>query len=140
RRYAYAEACLATWRLEAESDLVELIREVEALPPAGAVPSMRAQADRFAGLIAARRGNVDAAAERFRSAAKRFRELEYPFELAQVISEHAGALLEGGRAREAEPLLAAAEASFARLRAKPWLERVAAMREHAATASSPAAG
>ena len=62
RRQAYAEACLAAWRLGADADLKELIAYVNELPPGEAVPSMRAQADRFSGLLAGRaaaRGGAD---------------------------------------------------------------------------------
>jgi len=129
RRYAYAEACLAAWRLDAETELGELIRYVDGLPAGDAIPSMRAQADRFAGLLAARRGDDVTGIKRFRQAADVFRQLGYPFELAQVLLEHGEMLCERGAADGAEPLLAEAGATFAELRAEPWLERVAKARE-----------
>jgi class 3 adenylate cyclase/tetratricopeptide (TPR) repeat protein len=138
RRYAYAEACLAAWRLDDEADLVELISYVEELPPGGAPPSMRAHADRFAGLLAARRGNSAASTKRLRQAASGFRELGYPFELGQVLLEHGETLLDVDRGDEAESLLREARATFSELRAEPWLERVARARERSAeVARSP---
>ena len=136
RRYAYAEACLAAWRLDDEAELIELIAYVEGLPPGGAAPSMRAQADRFAGLLAARRGDQRLGAKRLRRAADGFRELRYPFELGQVLLEHGETLVEDRRADEAERLLAEAGATFAELRAKPWLERVRRARERSAEPAS----
>jgi len=137
RRYAYAEACLAAWRLDDETQLAELIDYVEGLPPGGAAPSMRAQADRFAGLLAARHGDPRLAAKRLRRAAEGFRELGYPFELGQVLVEHGETLIgTGGGPDGAERLLAEASATFAELRAQPWLERVTRARERGAEPAS----
>src|SRR4051812_28253650 len=136
RRYAYAEACLAAWRLDDETELAELIAYIEGLPPGGAAPSMRAQADRFAGLLAARRGNSTASTKRLRGAAGVFRELGYPFELGQVLLEHGETLLDADRGDEAESLLTEAGATFAGLRAEPWLDRVRRARERSAQLAS----
>jgi tetratricopeptide (TPR) repeat protein len=129
RRYAYAEACLAAWRLDAETELGELIRSVDDLPASEAIPSLRAQADRFAGLLAARRGDDSTRTKRLRRAADAFRQLGYPFELAQVLLEHGEILFEGGAADGAERLLSEASAMFGELRADPWLKRVAKARQ-----------
>ena len=129
RRFAYAEACLAAWRLEEEDELAALIAYVEEHPPAGLPPSMRAHADRFAGLSAARRGDLDEGGTRLRRAASCFRELGYPFELAQVLLEHGETELASANHVGARPLLAEAAARFTELRAEPWVERVAAARE-----------
>jgi tetratricopeptide (TPR) repeat protein len=136
RRYAYAEAGLAAWRLEAESALAELIDTVDGLPPVAVVPSIRAHADRFTGLLASRRGDGGVGIERLRQAAGRFRELGYVFELAEVLLEAGEALGANGRSAEAGPLLAEAATIFDRLRAKPWLERVARARDGAAAPAS----
>jgi class 3 adenylate cyclase/tetratricopeptide (TPR) repeat protein len=129
RRYAYAEACLAAWRLDFAKDLRDLIRYVDDLPAGDVVPSMRAQADRFTGLLAARGGDDATAIERLGRAADVFRQLGYPFELAQALLEHGETLLEEGRANSVEGLLAEAGVGFAELRAEPWLGRVAKARE-----------
>lgn len=129
RRYAYAEACLAAWRLERTDALNELIRYVDDLPAGDVIPSMRAQADRFAGLLADRRGESVPATERLRRAADAFRQLGYPFELAQVLLEHGEVLLEEGHRHDAEGLLAEAGVNFGELRAEPWLGRVTKARE-----------
>jgi class 3 adenylate cyclase/tetratricopeptide (TPR) repeat protein len=129
RRYAYAEACLAASRLDREGDLRELIRFVDDLPLGEVIPSMRAQADRFTGLLAARHGDDATAIERLGRATEVFRQLGYPFELAQALLEHGETLLEGGRQDGAMGALAEAGATFAELRAEAWLGRVARARE-----------
>jgi len=129
RRYAYAEACLAAWRLEAEAELGELIRSVDDLPASEAIPSLRGQADRFAGLLAARRADGSTMTTRLRRAAETFRQLGYPFELAQVLLEHGETLLDGDDGHAAERLLSEAGATFGELRADPWLKRVAKARQ-----------
>ena len=46
--------------------------------------------------------------------------------LAITLTEHGEWLVTEGRASDAEPMLAEARATFERLEAKPWLERVEA--------------
>jgi class 3 adenylate cyclase/tetratricopeptide (TPR) repeat protein len=136
RRDAYGVACAAAWAMRDDAELESLVDHVDALPPGAALPSMRAHADRFAGLLAAHRGDLAAATERLRKAADAFREVGYPFDLAQVLLERGELLAAAGRSDEAEPLLAAAEATLADLRAEPWLERVARARAGATEPSS----
>jgi class 3 adenylate cyclase/tetratricopeptide (TPR) repeat protein len=137
RGYAYAEACLAAWRLNAETDLADLIHGVDDLPTGGSSPSLRAHADRFAGLLAARRAEDSTWKQRLRLAEDAFRQLGYPFELAQVLLEHAELLLDGGAADGAEHLLAEARHTFGELRAEPWLERVAKAGDRGSSGSPP---
>ncbi len=59
----------------------------------------------------------------FKAAAGGFREYGFAFWLAVTQLEHGDALVTEGRADEAEPLLAEARETFARLEATPWLER-----------------
>jgi len=49
-----------------------------------------------------------------------------PFYLAITLTEHSEWLASEGRVDDAEPMLAEARATFERLEAKPWLERVEA--------------
>jgi ATP/maltotriose-dependent transcriptional regulator MalT len=70
----------------------------------------------------------------FRRAEQMFHEYELPFWLAVTQLEHGEWLVAEGRASEAEPMLAEAEETFARLEARPWLERTAA------AAAGPRAG
>lgn len=129
RRYAYAEACRAAWQLDLTEDLRDLIRYVDDLPAGEVIPSMRAQAGRFTARLAVRDGDDATAAERLGQAADIFRRLGYPFELAQALLEHGETLLEEGRPRGVEGLLAEAGVAFAELRAEPWLGRVTRARE-----------
>ncbi len=137
RGYAYAEACMAAWRLNAETELAELIRSVHDLPAGDSSPSLRAHADRFAGLLAARRGEDSTWKRRLRLAEDAFRRLGYQFELAQVLLEHAELLLDGGAADGAEHLLAEARHTFGELRADLWLERVAKAGERNSSGPPP---
>jgi hypothetical protein len=136
RRYAYTEACQAAWRRGADSDLAELIAHVDGLAPADVVPSIRAHADRFAGLLASRRGEARAGVELLRQAGARLRELGYSFELGEIQLEIGEILLAEDGAAEADAALAEAAAIFADLRAEPWLERIARARRAAAPEAS----
>jgi hypothetical protein len=49
---------------------------------------LRGGAARFAGLLAAKRGDLDAARERFDEAIALLRELGYRFELAKALLDH----------------------------------------------------
>jgi class 3 adenylate cyclase/tetratricopeptide (TPR) repeat protein len=136
RRYAYIEACQAAWRRGADSELTELVAHVDGLAPAEVVPSIRAHADRFAGLLASRRGEARPGIELLRQAAARLRELGYPFELGEIQLEVGEILSADGAAGEAEAPLAEAAAIFAELGAEQWLARVARAREAAAREAS----
>ena len=107
----------------AKSD--ELLGIVEGLPPGELTPLLRAFGARFG----ARRAGLDrdhaTAHAGFLAAADIFREIEMPFDLAVVRLEHAEWLASVGRAVDAAPLLGEARTIFERLRATPWLERVA---------------
>jgi tetratricopeptide (TPR) repeat protein len=73
--------------------------------------------------LRARGPELDAIAE-LEDAERRFREFEAPFHLAVVQTERAEQLVAVGRADEAARLFGEARATFERLRARPWLERV----------------
>jgi tetratricopeptide (TPR) repeat protein len=124
RREAYLEAGLAALELGDEQTVERLIQFVSDLPPALRSPLLRAGAARFAGLLAARRGDTRTADERLATAARELREIEAPFVLAQVLLDHAELLREAGQDEDAAPLVSEARAIFAQLRADPWLARV----------------
>jgi len=93
---------------------------VRALPPAAATPTIRAHADRFDALLAARRGDLDHADRLLTRAAALLASVVRPFERAKVLLDH-GELLAGSlRASEAAPLLREAADVFSGLRAGPW--------------------
>ena len=106
----------------------ELISLVEALPLGQQPQFLRAQTSRFRGRLAALGGSLDDAERGFEAAADLFREMAVPFYLAVTKLEHTEALAQHGRAEEAEPLRAEAREIFARLEAKPWLERAEGLR------------
>jgi class 3 adenylate cyclase/tetratricopeptide (TPR) repeat protein len=122
--YAYEIALEATFALGDDAKVDELLAIVERLPPGELNPRLRAIGARFTAQRAARRGDVDTAAASFAAAARIFREIEYSFDLAVVLLEHAEWLASEGRIDEAEPLAAEAREIFERLRAAPYLERL----------------
>ena len=127
RREAYLEAGLAALELDNDEVVERLVKFVADLPPAVRTPLLRSTAARFEALLAARRGDVKAADERLVAAARELGEIEAPFNLAQVLLDHAELLSGAGREEEAAPLLAEARAIFERLGAKPWLQRADAL-------------
>jgi class 3 adenylate cyclase/tetratricopeptide (TPR) repeat protein len=116
RREAYLEAGLAALALDDQDALEMLIGFATELPPALRSPLLRAGATRFAGLLAARRGDNRTAQERLSAAIRELRLIDAPFVLAQVLLEHAELRGDGDEAEEARAI-------FERLRATPWLER-----------------
>ena len=93
--------------------------------PGAVSPFMRAQAERFRARLDALRGSDDRVDQRFKTAAGLFREIGTPFYLACALLEHGEWLTANGRSDDARPLLDEAREIFERLRATPWLERVA---------------
>jgi hypothetical protein len=65
-------------------------------------------------------------------------ELELPFWLAVTQLEHAEWLARAGRLSEAEALLSSAGQAFASLRARPWIERAARLRDSGSGRALPA--
>jgi tetratricopeptide (TPR) repeat protein len=123
RRNAYIAAAEAAWELEDAAALEELIALVDQLPPADATPLMQGEAARFAGLLAARRGDLGAAEERLDAAIVLIRELGYLYELAKVLLARGELLLEADRAGESIRFIDEARTILADLGAKPLLAR-----------------
>jgi hypothetical protein len=78
-------------------------------------------------LLAERRHDLRGADEGLAAAARQLREVESPFNLAQVLLEHAEVLYAEGREDEGARLLGEARLIFERLRAIPYLQRVDAL-------------
>jgi tetratricopeptide (TPR) repeat protein len=130
---ALATALEAAATLRDGTKLDELLGPAEALPPGHTSPALRALAARYgARRVALRR--EPGADEGFAAAAGIYRELSWALELGETLVDHAEWLAAEGRAAEAEPLLAEAEEVFERLRATPWVERVARCRTGAGEA------
>ena len=87
-------------------------------------PSLRATGARFSARRAARIGDDETAAAGFSAAARILQAIEYPFDYAVVLLEHAEWLASEGRVEEAGSLAAEAREIFERLQAAPYLERV----------------
>ncbi len=115
-KLGFVEALEAASELGATGKVEELLGMIEALRPGERPPLLDAHVARF-------RSKLSGEEAGFKTAASRFRELELPFWLAVTELEHAEGLAAGGRAAEAEPLLAEAREIFERLEATPWLER-----------------
>jgi hypothetical protein len=96
---------------------------VRALPPAAATPTMRAHADRFEALLAARGADVTEAERLLALAAGRLAAAGRPFERAKALVDHGELLAGAGRLTDAEPLLREAAGVFSDLRADPWRQR-----------------
>jgi tetratricopeptide (TPR) repeat protein len=120
----YVTALEAAFVLEDEGRVDELLAIVEALSPGELTPFLRAIGARFSAQRAARRGDGDTAATGFSAAAQILYEIEYPFDRAVVLLEHAEWLAGEGRIDEAAPLAAEAREIFERLRATPYIERL----------------
>ena len=123
RRNSYIRAGEAAWALGDEGAIEWLVGYVDALPPAEATPSLRGVSARFAGLLAAKRGRVDAALQLLETATEQLREVGYPFELAKALLDRGEMLRDADRIDEAVPLIDEARATFARLGARPHLDR-----------------
>jgi class 3 adenylate cyclase/tetratricopeptide (TPR) repeat protein len=120
----YMIALEAAFALGDDAKADQLLAIVEHLPPGELSPFLRAIGARFTAQRAARGGDGDTAEAGFSTAARIFREIEYSFDLAVVLLEHAEWLAGEGRIDDAEPLAAEAREIFERLRAAPYLERL----------------
>ncbi len=100
-----------------------LLAELESLQAGETTPYLRAQVARFRAKLAGAAGE-----QHFSSAIATFRERPAPFWLAVTLLEQAELLVTLGRASEAGTGLSEAREIFERLEARPWLDRVAAVR------------
>jgi tetratricopeptide (TPR) repeat protein len=123
-KLAFQEAVEAALAAEDLDVADRLLSATEALDPGQLTPFLQATAARLRARLEAARGSHEDVEGRFRSAAAAYREFGFVFHHAVCALEHAEWLLGQGRADEAEPLLAEASETFARLHATPWLERV----------------
>ena len=115
------EALEGAFELGDRPKLEQLLRMIEELRPGQRPPLLAAHAARFRAKLASDAADAEAG---FQRAEQMFHEYELPFWLAVTQLEHGEWLVGEDRASEAEPLLAEAQDAFARLDAKPWLDRV----------------
>jgi hypothetical protein len=118
------------WSLEAalaigdRAKVEEVIGRIEAIPPGLRPPSLGAHAGRARARLAE---SVELATAHLAAAEAVFRDLGLRFWLGVSLLEHAEVLIADGQGDEAEPMLAEAGAIFEELRARPWIERAAAV-------------
>jgi class 3 adenylate cyclase/tetratricopeptide (TPR) repeat protein len=121
----FVEATESAFALGDLTKVDELLTNLEGLSP-GVLPAfLEAHSHRFQGRLSATRSEIPEAVLGFKRAAGMFRELGLPFWLAVTLLEHAELLIREGRPGDAEPLLGEARDIFDRLKARPWLQRVA---------------
>jgi len=114
------EALEGTFELGDRPKLEQLLRMIEELRPGQRPPLLAAHAARFRAKLASDPAEAE---EGFHRAEEMFHKYELSFWLAVTQLEHGEWLVGEDRASEAEPLLAEARETFARLEAKPWLDR-----------------
>ena len=131
------EALEAALGLGEQERAEELLATLDAIPRGLLPPYLEAHAHRYRARLS---DAGESAAESFAAAAACFRELGIVFWAAVTQLEHAEWLATTGDGDAAGQLLAAAHETFERLRATPWLERLAAVESQLprdrATASS----
>jgi class 3 adenylate cyclase/tetratricopeptide (TPR) repeat protein len=101
-----------------------ILSVVEEAPPGRRPVSLQAHAMRFRARMAAASGDLGASETGLRGAIGLFREMSAPFWIALAELDLAELLTNWGREQEARELLEEARNIFARLKAKPWLDRL----------------
>ena len=122
-KLSLVEALESAFELGDTGKLDETLAIVDALRPGERPPLLSAHAARFRARSATTPAEADAG---FARAAELFRELGMIFWLAVTQLEHGEWLVQQDRGLEAEPLVAEARETFARLEARPWLDRLRA--------------
>jgi class 3 adenylate cyclase/tetratricopeptide (TPR) repeat protein len=105
----------------------EVLGLIEGLPSARRPRFLDAQVLRMKARLADRRGDAAAPDQGFTAAASAFREMSLPFWVAVTLLEHCEWLNSQQRPGDLRPLRAEAGEIFERLRAAPWLRRLAAV-------------
>lgn len=123
-KVGYIEAVEQLFALDDLLGIEELLVMADELKPETVTRFTRAHSARFRARLAAARGHEDLVEPEFRSAADMLRELGNPFWLAVTMLEHGEWLVEQARESDAQSLFEEASATFERLRAGPWLERL----------------
>jgi hypothetical protein len=125
------ESALACDEL-AEAD--HLVQRLEQAPSGRLSPFLAAQLAAGRARLDDANGLTDGVEDRFRTAIQVFEVHELTYYRAQVQGHLAEWLARQGRRGEAEQVAAQALATFERLRAAPWVERLAPLRATSATA------
>jgi len=118
------EAADAAVALNRDDKVEELVALVRGRYRPGRQPSIDAHIILLEAWLAMRRGEAVETAANFKRALDAFAELTRPFWVAVTQLRFAEWLHDQGRANEADDMLVQARSAFARLGAKPWIERV----------------
>jgi class 3 adenylate cyclase len=122
---AFALAVEAALELGRPDRVKEIVAIAESAPARDRTSAIRASIARFQGHVAAAEGNVDEAERRMAQAITLYREIKYPFWMAVAETERAELLQRAAGGEDAGTLLREAREIFERLKAVPWLERLA---------------
>jgi class 3 adenylate cyclase/tetratricopeptide (TPR) repeat protein len=122
---SFVEAIDAAFALADLDKVQELLEIVEGVAPGKRPPLMEAQVLRTRARLAATRGDKQEVEAGFKEASGLFRELSLPFWMGVTLLEHGEWLTAQDRPERAEPLLLEARQVFERLKAQPWLDRLA---------------
>jgi tetratricopeptide (TPR) repeat protein len=125
-KFSLFEALEAAFALGDIAKAKELLAILDGLRPGQLTPLLAAYRARFCARLAAKEGGADVASS-FSAAESTFREIDMPFRLAVTQLEHAEWLIQEDQGSEAEPLIDEAHETFERLRAEPWLGRIAGL-------------
>jgi predicted ATPase/class 3 adenylate cyclase len=124
-KLALVEAIEAALAMDDLDKAEALLTIPDSLDPGQLTPFVHAQSARLRARLDAARGEQHGVDQGFARAAGLFRDCSMVFHVAVTQFEHAEWLAAQGRGDEAHGLLVEAGETFERLRATPWLERVA---------------
>jgi hypothetical protein len=125
-RIAFATAVDSAFALDDLEKVQSVLKELGGLRRGEVWPSLLALGERTNARLAAARSDADGAERGFTRAIALFREIGTPYWLGATLTEYAELLGPRGRGDDARLLVDEAETIFARLDAKPWLDRLAA--------------
>jgi hypothetical protein len=125
-RIAFATAVDSAFALDDLQKVEGVLKELGGLRRGEVWPSLLALGERTNARLAAARSDEVGADRGFTHAIALFREIGTPYWLGATLTEYAESLGRRGRGHEARRSVEEAETIFARLEAKPWLDRLAA--------------
>jgi tetratricopeptide (TPR) repeat protein len=123
-KIGYSQAMAAAFSLGDQEEVERLVATIDGMKPGRITPFLRALADRWRARAAAARGSDDRIHASFKAAAGLFLETGIPYWRALTQLDHGEWLIGQGRPEEAAPLLDEARATFQRLKATAWLDRL----------------
>jgi hypothetical protein len=123
-KYALVTATEAAFDLADLDAVSHYLCVIETSAPGEISPLLYSELARFTARLAGLESRSDDALSWVsRVAAGALRDIETPLHLAVVLLDHGEFLVSQNRASAAEPLISEAKVIFARLKARPWLQR-----------------